>query len=52
MDKLPLVDEVKVFERYKKAADQGHAPAQFNLGVMYSNGEGVTKSYTKALKNR
>jgi uncharacterized protein len=26
---------------YKKAADQGDAPAQFNLGFMYSNGLGV-----------
>ena len=26
---------------YQKAADQGHAPAQVNLGVLYENGRGV-----------
>ena len=26
---------------YRTAAEQGHAAAQFSLGVMYSNGEGV-----------
>jgi TPR repeat protein len=26
---------------YRKAADQGNAPAQFNLGFMYFNGLGV-----------
>jgi TPR repeat protein len=25
---------------YRKAAEQGHAAAQFNLGSMYENGEG------------
>jgi hypothetical protein len=28
---------------YQKAADQGHAKAQYNLGVMYANGKGVLK---------
>jgi TPR repeat protein len=26
---------------YRKAAEQGIANAQFNLGIMYDNGEGV-----------
>ena len=34
--------------RYRLAADQGHAAAQFNLGVMYANGEGVPQDYVKA----
>ena len=29
---------------YRKAADQGHAHAQGNLGIMYSNGRGVAQS--------
>ena len=40
-----------------KAADQGNATAQFNLGWCYAHGEGVTKDqeeaeewYTKAAK--
>jgi len=31
-------------------ADQGNASAQTNLGVMYSNGQGVSQSYAEALK--
>ena len=27
---------------------QGHATAQFNLGLMYSNGQGVPQDYTQA----
>jgi TPR repeat protein len=30
------------------AADQGHASAQFNLGVMYANGEGVAENDAEA----
>lgn len=35
---------------FEKAADQGHAVAQGNLGRMYSLGLGVSKDYAKALK--
>ena len=31
-----------------KAAEQGNADAQFNLGVMYRDGHGVTQDYTRA----
>ena len=34
----------------RKAAEQGHARAQFNLGVAHSNGEGVPKDYQEAAK--
>ncbi len=34
----------------KLAADQGHARAQFNLGLMYFNGEGVTQNYQEAAR--
>jgi hypothetical protein len=34
---------------YRKAADQGHAKAQFNLGLMYNNGEGVPENDAEAV---
>jgi len=33
---------------YRKAAEQGHAYAQSNLGGMYYNGEGVVRDYETA----
>jgi uncharacterized protein len=36
-------------EWYRKAADQGNAYAQYNIGRLYDNGWGVEKDYTKAL---
>ena len=35
---------------YRVAADKGLAPAQFALGVLYVNGEGVTKDAAEARK--
>ncbi len=35
---------------YRKAAEQGLAEAQFNLGVCYKKGEGVPQSYSEAVK--
>ena len=35
---------------YRKAADQGHAGSQNNLGVMYGNGKGVPQDYVQAHK--
>jgi hypothetical protein len=35
---------------YRKAADQGVARAQFNLGVMYGRGQGVSQDYIEAHK--
>jgi len=52
-------DGVDAYQRqdYKTAhrlflplADQGHAPAQSNLGVMYENGKGVPQDYKEAVK--
>jgi TPR repeat protein len=34
---------------YQKAADQGQAKAQYNLGVMYANGKGVLKDDKQAV---
>ena len=33
---------------FRKAADQGKPDAQFNLGLMYLNGEGVPQNYVEA----
>ena len=33
---------------YRKAAEQGDAQAQFNLGLMYSNGQGVPQDFIRA----
>jgi len=41
---------ISAAEWYKKAADQGHARAQYNLGVMYANGEGVEEDDKAAVK--
>ena len=35
---------------YRKAAEQGLALAQYNLGVSYANGLGVSQNYTEAVK--
>ena len=37
-------------EWYEKAAAQGNAVAQYNLGVCYAKGEGVQQSYEKAVE--
>jgi TPR repeat protein len=34
---------------FRKAAEQGLASAQGNLGFMYLNGEGVPQNYPEAL---
>ncbi len=38
------------FADCKQQADQEDASAQFNLGVMYGNGEGVVQDYKEAAK--
>ena len=35
---------------YRKAAEQGHAGAQNNLGLCYKNGQGVPQDYSEAVK--
>ena len=41
-------DYAKARQWYEKAATQGFAEAQFNLGAMYENGHGVRQDYAKA----
>jgi TPR repeat protein len=35
---------------YRKAAEQGDADAQFNLGGLYADGQGVKRSYAQAAR--
>ncbi|MBR4400723.1 MAG: sel1 repeat family protein, partial [Synergistes sp.] len=41
-------DEEQTQEWLRKAAEQGNAAAQFALGALYSNGQGVEQSYEQA----
>ena len=43
-------DYKEAVKRYRKAAEQGDANAQFNLGLMYAQGQGVTQNYKEAVK--
>ena len=43
-------DEAKAVKWYRLAAKQEYAPAQFNLGTMYRNGNGVPKDYPEAVQ--
>ena len=43
-------DYAEAVKWYRKAADQGNAPAQSNLGLMYDKGQGVPQDYAEAVK--
>ena len=43
-------DYAEAVKWYRKAAEQGHANAQYALGKCYYEGEGVTKDYAEAVK--
>jgi len=45
-----LQDYAEAVSWYRKAADQGDADAQYNLGSVYRDGEGVPRDYAEALK--
>ena len=38
-------DYTEAFRWFRKAADQGYAEAQYNLGLMYANGHGVHQDF-------
>jgi len=46
----PNRDFAKACEWWEKAATQGHITAQYKLGMMYRNGEGVPKDAAKAVE--
>ena len=41
-------DYEEVFKCFKRLAEQGHAQAQYNLGLLYRNGEGTLTDKKKA----
>jgi TPR repeat protein len=43
-------DFVTALEEWRPLAEQGHAMAQTNLGVMYSNGQGVLQDDAEAVR--
>ena len=43
-------DFVTALNEWKPLAEQGFASAQFNLGIMYNNGQGVLQDYREAMK--
>ena len=43
-------DYATALKEFTPLAKQGNATAQFNLGVMYANGQGVPKNYKTAVK--
>ncbi len=43
-------DYATALREYRPLAEQGHATAQYNLGIMYDNGQGVLQDYAKAVK--
>ena len=45
-----MEDYAEAVKWYRKAAEQGHAEAQYLLGVMYNNGNGVIKDFQEARK--
>lgn len=43
-------DYATAFREWMPLADQGDAAAQYNLGIMYDNGQGVAQDYGAAVK--
>ena len=43
-------DYATALQEFRPLAEQGHAVAQFNLGVMYDHGYGVPENDTEAAK--
>jgi len=41
---------VQAIELLRPLADQGNAGAQYNLGMMYDKGKGITQDYKEAVK--
>ncbi len=43
-------DYKTAFQEFKPLAEHGNAGAQYNIGLMYLEGKGVTKDYVEAVK--
>ncbi|GHU41259.1 hypothetical protein AGMMS50289_04110 [Betaproteobacteria bacterium] len=50
VERFEAGDYGEAVKLFRQAAERGHATAQFNLGVMYDNGRGVTQSDAEAFK--
>lgn len=50
LNQAAWADDVSDFRENLQAAAQGNAAAQFNLGVMYENGQGVRQDYVQAVQ--
>ena len=48
MDARNRGDFAKAMREWQPLAEQGNAPAQFYLGLLYENGDGVPEDYKKA----
>ena len=42
-------DYTTTLSEFRPLAEQGNASAQYNLGMMYANGQGVTQDYAEAV---
>lgn len=49
-DTSPDECKTEIYKWYRKSAEQGYAPGQFNLGCCYGAGYGVEKDYKEAVK--
>ncbi|MBV8442167.1 MAG: sel1 repeat family protein, partial [Hyphomicrobiales bacterium] len=43
-------DHAKAAQLFRPLAEEGDARAQNNLGIMYTNGDGVPRDYSEAVK--
>ena len=43
-------DDPEAVRWYRRAAEQGYATGQFNLGFMYENGRGVRRDRVEAVR--
>lgn len=43
-------DKAKAFELFKKSAELGYMPAQYNVALMYAEGEGVAHNEAEAVR--
>ncbi len=50
VDQLPKALQKDPTKWYRRAAEQGDAKAQFNLGIMYKKGQGVPQDYAEAIR--